>query len=242
MRFSGRQRRCADCPVHHRAFCARCEAPELARLEEVKYYRSFDAGQPVVWAGDQLDFVASVVTGVATLTQTILDGRTQMVGLLLPSDFIGRPGHSVAHYNVTAATNLTLCCFRRRQFEKLIDDVPHIGKRLLEMALNELDAARDWMLILGRKTAREKTATLLLVMAQRLASQQQSTICDGTRFDLPLTRDAMANFLGLSLETVSREISSLKHDQFIGIENNRSIIIPDISALKLEAGDGGFLG
>jgi hypothetical protein len=74
---------CGDCPIRHRAVCARCEADELELLEQIKYYRNFEAGQTVIWSGDQMDFVASVVSGIATLTQTMEDGRTQMVGLLL---------------------------------------------------------------------------------------------------------------------------------------------------------------
>ena len=83
---------CGDCPIRHRAVCARCETDELERLEEIKYYRNFEAGQTIIWSGDRMDFVGSVVSGIATLTQTMEDGRTQMVGLLLPSDFVGRPG------------------------------------------------------------------------------------------------------------------------------------------------------
>lgn len=142
---------CESCPIRHRAVCARCEKDELERLEEIKYYRSYEAGQPVVWAGDDMDFVASVVTGIATLSQTMEDGRTQMVGLLLPSDFLGRPGRVIAPYDVTANSDLMLCCFRRKPFEKMMHETPHIGQRLLEMTLDELDAAREWMLILGRK-------------------------------------------------------------------------------------------
>ena len=71
---------CGDCPIRHRAVCARCETDELARLEQIKYYRSYQAGQTIVWSGDRMDFVASVVTGIATLTQTMEDGRRQMVG------------------------------------------------------------------------------------------------------------------------------------------------------------------
>mgnify|MGYP006205326801 CR=1 FL=1 len=99
---------CGDCPIRHRAVCARCEADELTRLEQIKYYRSYQAGQTVVWSGDRMDFVASVVTGIATLTQTMEDGRRQMVGLLLPSDFVGRPGRANAAYDVTATTDLEL--------------------------------------------------------------------------------------------------------------------------------------
>jgi CRP/FNR family transcriptional regulator len=83
------QVRCADCPIRHRAVCARCETDEFEKLEAIKYYRSYEAGQTIVWAGDSMDFVASVVRGVAALTQTMEDGRRQMVGLLLPSDFLG---------------------------------------------------------------------------------------------------------------------------------------------------------
>ena len=98
---------CVDCPIRHRAVCARCDADELELLEDIKYYRSFAAGKTVMWAGDHMDFVASVVSGVATLTQTMEDGRTQMVGLLLPSDFVGRPGRGAAAYTVTATIELS---------------------------------------------------------------------------------------------------------------------------------------
>ena len=87
---------CDACPIRHRAVCARCDSDELDRLEEIKYYRTFEAGQTIVWSGDKMDFVGSVVAGIATLTQTMEDGRTQMVGLLLPSDFVGRPGRDGA--------------------------------------------------------------------------------------------------------------------------------------------------
>jgi CRP/FNR family transcriptional regulator, anaerobic regulatory protein len=129
---------CAECPIRHRAVCARCESDELERLEQIKYYRSYDPGQTVIWSGDRMDFVASVVSGVATLSQTMEDGRTQMVGLLLPSDFVGRPGRDRAAYDVKAVTPVVMCCFRRKPFEEMMERTPHIGARLLEMTLDEL--------------------------------------------------------------------------------------------------------
>jgi CRP/FNR family transcriptional regulator len=131
------QSECADCPIRHRAVCARCETDELEKLEAIKYYRSYEAGQTIVWAGDKMDFVASVVRGVASLTQTMEDGRRQMVGLLLPSDFVGRPNRESAPYDVTATTDLQLCCFRRAPFLTMMDDTPHIAQRLLEMTLDD---------------------------------------------------------------------------------------------------------
>src|SRR6056297_2743887 len=235
---------CAACPIRHRAVCARCESDELELLDQIKYYRSFEAGQTLIWSGDPMDFVGSVVTGIASLTQTMEDGRTQMVGLLLPSDFVGRPGRDSAAYDVVATTNIVMCCFRKKPFEEMMARTPHIAQRLLEMTLDELDAAREWMLVLGRKTAREKIASLLSIIARRDATLNLGALDGPVSFDLPLTREAMADYLGLTLETVSRQVSALKKDQVITLEGKRHVTVPDMSRLLEEAGDdtdGGML-
>ncbi|TMV06780.1 Crp/Fnr family transcriptional regulator [Ruegeria sediminis] len=235
---------CSDCPIRHRAVCAHCDGDELAELEEIKYYRTFEAGQTIIWSGDQMNFVGSVVSGIASLTQTMEDGRTQMVGLLLPSDFVGRPGRESAAYDVLATTDVVMCCFRKKPFEELMARTPHIAHRLLQMTLDELDAAREWMLVLGRKTAREKIASLLSIIARRDASISKDRRAEPIVFDLPLTREAMADYLGLTLETVSRQMSALKKDGVILLEGKRHVTIPDMGRLMEEAGDdtdGGFL-
>lgn len=228
---------CGNCPIRHRAVCSRCEPDELEVLEEIKYYRSYEAGQPILWSGDHMEFVASIVTGISTLSQTMEDGRTQMVGLLLPSDIIGRPGRETAAFDVVAVSDVTLCCFRRRPFEQLMTNTPHIGQRLLEMTLDELDSAREWMTVLGRKTAREKIASLLLIVARRDASLRKQLPGDGMVFDLPLTREAMSDYLGLTLETVSRQISALRKSGIIQLEGKRRVIVPDLQDLIAETGD-----
>jgi len=164
------------------------------------------------------------------------------VGLLLPSDFVGRPGRSTAAYDVTATTDLLMCCFRKKPFEDLILSTPHISQRLLEMTLDELDAAREWMLLLGRKTARERIASLLAIIARRdvsLNPRKSGPIV----FDLPLTREEMADYLGLTLETVSRQVSALKRDGVISLEGKRHVTVNDFDRLLEVAGDdsdGGY--
>jgi CRP/FNR family transcriptional regulator, anaerobic regulatory protein len=237
--------KCGDCPIRFRAVCSRCEADELAALETIKYYRSFQAGQTVMWSGDKTDFVASIVSGIATLTQTMEDGRRQMVGLLLPSDFVGRPGRATAPFDVTATTDLVMCCFRRKPFEDMMLRTPHLAHRLLEMTLDELDAAREWMLLLGRKTAREKIASLLAILARRTAGLRQKAIPGPIRFDLPLTREEMADYLGLTLETVSRQINALKRDGVVDLHDRRGIVVPEFDRLVEASGDvddGGLPG
>ena len=231
---------CNSCPIRHRAICARCDTDELDRLAAIKSYKTFEAGQPISWRGDPLDYFSSVVSGIASLTRTLEDGRTQMVGLLLPSDFIGRPGRTEVEFDVTAVTEVTLCRFERVPFENLVEEVPHISQRMMEMALDELNAAREWMVLLGRKTAREKIATFLEMIIRRetvpLRSPKSHT--------LPLTRDEISNFLGLTLETVSRQLTALKNDGVIEFSDRRSFKVIDLAALHAASGDdadGGVL-
>lgn len=227
-------RDCASCPIRHRAVCAACEGDELDRLEAMKSYRSWGAGETIVLEGEALPFVGSVVRGCAALSRSLEDGRTQMVGLLMPSDFLGRPGRARAPYAVVAATDVTLCRFERAAFERMLERTPRLSARLLAMSLDELDAARDWMLLLGRKTAREKVATLLAGIFRRAATDARPL-----RVELPLTREAMAAYLGLTLETVSRQMTALRRDGVIRTEGARTLLCDDLEALVAEAGGEG---
>lgn len=235
---------CTNCPIRHRAVCSRCEPDELVRLEDIKFYKSYDAGQTIAVRGDEMEMISSVVTGTATLSRVMEDGRTQIVGLLLPSDFIGRPGRGTLQYDVVAVSDVTLCCFRRGPFESLVAETPHIGERMLEMALDELDAARDWMLLLGRKTAREKVASFLLLIHKRSVRPGGDPLGDELRLELPLTREVMATYLGLTIETVSRQLTALRKDGIIEVQGKKIVIIKDLIALMMESGDdddGGIL-
>ncbi|MCC6006992.1 MAG: Crp/Fnr family transcriptional regulator [Rhodobacteraceae bacterium] len=231
------QTECGDCPIRHRAVCSRCEPDELSFLESIKSYKTFAAGEAITWAGEELRFVGSVVSGVASVSHTMEDGRRQMVGLLLPSDFVGRPGRRTTPYDVVAATEVLLCRFDRTAFENLLTKSPALSNRLLEMMLDELDAAREWMLLLGRKTAREKISSLLAIFARRDANLRKSRATGKLLFDLPLTREEMADYLGLTLETVSRQISALKRDGVIVLDGKRSVTVPDFARLLDETGD-----
>ncbi len=205
-------------------------------LDAIKFYRNYEVGQTLIWAGESLEFVASVVSGTAALTQIMQDGRTQMVGLLLPSDFVGRPDRKQVTYNVVATTNLYMCCFHRQKFAEILESFPHISQRLLEMTFDELDAAREWMLVLGRKTAREKLASLLVVFTRREIAGNKPFLDKTVSFTLPLTRADMADYLGLTFETVSRQISKLRRDGVIQISGNRQVTIPSTTNLMIEAG------
>lgn len=225
--------KCSECPIRHRAVCARCDEDEIAVLDRIKAYRTFKAGETIIWRGDTLTHVSSVVAGIATLSKTLDDGRMQMVGLLLPSDFIGRPGRASLDFDVTAASDVTLCSFERGPFEKLLVETPHISQRLVEMAMDELDAARDWMVLLGRKTAREKLATFIEMLVQR----SHLPGSDVPKLILPLTREEIASYLGLTLETVSRQFTQFRKEGIVEFTDRRHFTVTDHAALLEATGD-----
>lgn len=233
---------CHDCPIRHRAVCANCNDSELEELNRIRHYRTWKAGETVAWAGEKMSVVGSVVTGVATLSSTLADGRRQMVGLLLPSDFMGRPGRHDIAYDVVAATDTTFCLFQREQFDRFLQKSPNIAEQLLEKTLDELDSAREWMLLLGRKTAREKIASLLVMMARRDGALHRNEPGDGLVFPLHITREAIADYLGLTVETVSRQISAMKRENIIQLVDTRTIRVPEFNRLiEQSAADSGAL-
>ena len=160
-----------------------------------------------------------------------------MVGLLLPSDFIGRPGRASSPFDITAMVETVVCRFRRNDFEKLVEGSPAVSQRLLEMTLDELEAARLWMTVLGRKTAREKVASFLSIIAGRRAFLTADTPRANIVIELPMTREAIADYLGLTIETISRQFSALKKAGVIELQGARHVRVPDYHDLREAAGD-----
>ncbi len=238
MNMAPRKDSCSKCPICHSAVCAECDADELAILEGVKSYRTYAPGAVMASTGETLDHLSSLVTGCATMSRTLEDGRRQAVGLLLPADFIGRPGRAQSLYDIEAVSEVTLCRFERVQFERLVRETPHIAARLLTMTLDELDAAREMAVTLGRKTAREKIASFLVSLARRQsASKKNGAPSSPVVVHLPLSRQAVADHLGLTIETVSRQLTQLRKAGLIKLIDSRDISIPDFERLRTEAED-----
>lgn len=237
--------RCAECPIRHRAVCSYSSPAELTDLDAAKFYQDFDPGQEIVGEGEPTKALGSVVSGVVALHKTLEDGRRQMVGLLFPSDFIGRPLRPIAPYDAIAVTPVKMCMFHRGRFERLLASSSNLERRLLEMTLDELDAARDWMVLLGRKTARERLASFLMIVARRQAVLDKSTVENGMTIEIPLTREAIAEFLGLTIETVSRQFTALRKEGILDLPDRKRAHLLDLEKLEDVAGEysetpGGF--
>ena len=147
--------------------CCALSPEQLASLNRISYRRRYAAGR-MISGPDAEDWFANVLSGVVKLTKTLPDGRQQIVELLFPSDFLGRPFRAGGGYAAEAATAVELCCFSRQHFESLMHEWPNLKQLFLERTLDEVDAAREWMLLLGRKSAEEKVAALILLVLRRM--------------------------------------------------------------------------
>ena len=183
------------------------------------------------------DWCATVLSGVVKLSKTLSDGRQQIVALLFPGDFLGRPYRAEFPYTAETAAEVQLCCYGRAYFEGFLEEQSDLKQIFLERTLDAVDAARDWMLLLGRKTAREKVAALLHTILRR--TSPPCPACEETQSGqliMPLTRNEMADYLGLRVETVSRQLKWLEEGSIIKRIDPRHILVPDVKALAKIAG------
>jgi CRP/FNR family transcriptional regulator len=229
---------CESCPVRHTAVCGALSDLELNALSKINRQRKIASGQVILSDQDASGFFANVLSGTVKLIKTMPDGRQQIVGLLFSPDFLGRAFSFNNPYFAEAATDVELCCFPHDEFQRVIDEYPGLQHRLFENALDELDAAREWMLLLGRKTAEEKIASFLMLLAKRslLVGCAHHLPPSIATFALPLTRADIADYLGLTIETVSRQLTRLKSRGIIKMVSNRVISVPEVSVLAEVAG------
>jgi CRP/FNR family transcriptional regulator len=228
---------CDSCAVRHRAICAALDDGELATLNAAGRQRTLEAGEPLIWEGDDSILVANVIEGILKLSTGTEDGREQIVGVVYPADFIGRPFGSTTRHSVTALTDAKVCVFARGDFDRFAGEHPALEHKLLERTLAELDRTRTWMLLLARKSAEEKIATFLLDMSERLA-RPDAHGANGPldRFDLPFSRQQIGDVLGVTIETVSRQMTRLGREGVIDLPTRRAVEILDRAELRAIAG------
>jgi CRP/FNR family transcriptional regulator, anaerobic regulatory protein len=222
--------RCSSCAVRDTALCASMSDDELVALSAIGRRRTIAPGQVVRWAGDEANLCASIVRGTLKVTATMADGREQIVGLLFPGDFVGQLFSVESDFTVTAIVEADLCSYPRRAFEALLDEFPRLERMLLKRTLASLNEARERMLALGRKTALERVVGFIQSLVERLGQRHR----DGTvHVTIPVSRGEMADYLGLTIETVSRQLTRLRTASIIAfVGGNRDCQILDPEQLE----------
>ena len=224
---------CQSCEARHQGICGALNPEQLLALAKSTRRVRKDAGEELLADAMPISSYANVLRGVVKLSKVLEDGRQQVVGLQFAPDLLGRPFAAESRVSAEAASEVHLCLIPRPALEALLRESAALEHLVMLQALRELDEARDWMVTLGRKSAAEKVASFLYLIATHI---DPTEVEPETRFDLPLTRADIGDFLGLTIETVSRQISRLKADGVIEIVGNRHVKVPDLARLRLRCG------
>jgi CRP-like cAMP-binding protein len=193
------------------------------------------AGAHLYFEGDEVEYLYRVVTGVLRLTRLLEDGRRQVIAFGYPGDVVGFPADGRHHTDCDALTDARLVPYRRAVLERGEGD-PALHAWLLQAALREISAMQDHFMMLGRKSALEKVASFLCVLCDRVGERHAGP----PAIDLPMSRADIADFLGISTETVCRTLSQLKSRGLIAIEDIYHVVLLDADGLRaLAIGDPG---
>jgi CRP/FNR family transcriptional regulator len=215
--------------VRDLSVCRAIDVQKLPYFLAIAQCRRVKAGRLLFAEGDLAEDVHTLTSGMLKLYKLMRDGRRQVVGFMVPGDFLGLAFGRTYAYSAEAITPAAACHFPRARFFKLLEEFPSLEKEILSRTSTELAAAQDQMLLLGRKTARERLASFLLRLAARVGEH------DGP-IELPMGRGDIADYLGLTIETVSRTFTSLRQTGVIELPATHQLVIRRPAELGRAAG------
>jgi CRP/FNR family transcriptional regulator, anaerobic regulatory protein len=197
---------CGQCGARPLGVCSDLDGSELQSMACASVAVEVAPGGALFREGEPNPHVFNVVSGALKLYRLLPDGRRQITGFLFKGDFLGLGARATASLTAEALTPVHACRFRRNEFERLLEAMPSLERRLVALAADELMAAQEQIVLLGRKTARERLASFLVSRRERQARLGE----DADVVRLPMTRLDIADYLGLTVETVSRTVTQFK--------------------------------
>ncbi|WP_299610852.1 helix-turn-helix domain-containing protein [uncultured Tateyamaria sp.] len=206
--------------------------PDTSLLAQDKGHRTsprtlLKKGKHLYREGDEVERIYQVETGVVRLTRMLEDGRRQVIAFGYPGDIIGFPADGCHHTDCEALVDTTLQAYNRAALDHGNGD-PDLHMALLHAALREISAMQDHVMMLGRKSAAEKVASFLNVITQRYGED----LGVYRQIDLPMSRSDIADFLGLTTETVSRAFTALRLSGVIALDGAQTIIVMQPAMLQ----------
>lgn len=223
---------CATCDARSFSVCNAIEDRHLARLAELAHVTHIAPNRTFIHEGDQADDFFNITAGNARIYKLLPDGRRQIIGFAGAGHFLGLAVSASYAFGAEAIDKVRLCRFSRRQFRHLLDDFPTMEQRLLEVAADELVVAQEQMLLLGRKTARERVASFLLARTTSARPCGPREL----RLQLPMTRSDIADYLGVTIETVSRTLTLFRRERLLELIGHSEIVVLDPAKLRATGG------
>jgi CRP/FNR family transcriptional regulator len=226
---------CAHCETRPASVCSAIPDADLARLAAAAAPRAYERGELFIEEGEPAQDFFNVTRGTAKLFKLLPDGRQQVIGFAQAGHFLGLAVSQSYAFSAQAIEPMRACRFSRATLQRLVDDFPALERRLLATACNELVTAQEQILMLGRKTAQERVASFLINW------RDNATLCGRApaALHLPMTRGEVADYLGLTIETVSRTFSRFRADGRITTPSHSEVVLLDLRWLRdMAAGTG----
>lgn len=216
---------CDVCQVRDQSICADLHSDELESLKNRLTHVSLEREQSLIIEGEPNDSLFIITEGCLRLTKLLADGRRQITGFLFPGDFVGLMPTKRLPFSAEALTASRACRFSHSGLSQLSEEHPGIKDRLIQSADTELVKAQDHMMLLGQKTAVERAASFFTMLSRR-------TPLEGNCFAVPMSRQDIADYLAIRLETLSRTVKQLKDDGLVEELSRTVFCIADRSRLK----------
>jgi CRP/FNR family transcriptional regulator, anaerobic regulatory protein len=207
------EQRCTDCAVRPLSICSAVDWVELRDLDHLGRRVQFTSHETVFAQEELTTSFYNLLEGVMRFYKLLPDGRRQIIGFALPGDFVGMETTARRTFSADAVGLVTVCRFSKSAFASFIENKPHILRRINELIICELSQAQNHMVLLGRRSAEEKVASFLIGWRDRLARLGVAK----NAVPLPMGRQDIADFLGLTIETVSRTMTKLEREGTIEI-------------------------
>jgi CRP/FNR family transcriptional regulator len=220
-------RDCEHCSIRAVSVCSALSHADLDRFESLGQQVTLPRRAVLFSEGQPAEVVYSIKSGVARVSRLLVDGSRQVVGFGLPGDFLGLPVDERHSCSADASELMTACRFSRQSFLTFMDERPHFMQRICDSTARDLDLARDQMLLLGRSDARTRVAAFLINMRERWSRTRTMS----ATVSLPMGRQDIGDFLGLSIATVSRLLNRLAREGLILIVP-RGVRILDLPRLQ----------
>ena len=220
--------RCNICKIRTYSFCRCLPEDKLKLFSNISFEKQYSDKQNIFIQNDSATHLFNITEGNVKIYQLLDDGRIQIVGFLYPGDFFGTYSNNKYNYSAEAIGNLKTCAFDQKILDRYLDENPILAKELLNQTSFELTLAQDRITVLGKLNAVERISKFLF----NISEQRKRIGWQNNPISLPMTRQDIADYLGLTIETVSREFSNLKTSSIIKFISSKKIYLNDIDTLK----------
>ena len=219
--------RCTSCKVRPYSFCRCLKEEDLRHFAGISSEKKFFDKQNIFLQSDEGKRLYNITEGNVKIYKLLQDGRIQIIGFLYPGDFFGSYKKGKYNYSAQAIGDVAVCEFKEDVLNNHMDENPALSRELLNMTTNELVLAQDRIKVLGKLTATERIASFI----QNISKQRARIKWQDNPISLPMSRQDIADYLGLTIATVSREVTNLKTSSVIKMITTNQIYINDKAKL-----------